>query len=54
MPPDYDALRQVFQSKTYILTQHASGRAAQRDIDSLDIEDAVIQGEVIEDYPNDK
>lgn len=54
MPPDYDALKQVFIGKTYILTDHASDRAIKRDIDFFEIEEAVIAGEVIEDYPNDK
>lgn len=54
MPPDYDALRQVFREKQYIITSHASDRAVQRDIDAFEIEEAVIAGEVIEDYPDDK
>jgi hypothetical protein len=54
MPPDYDLLKRIFEIKRYTLTLHASDRAVQRDIDDYEIEEAVISGEVIEDYPNDK
>jgi hypothetical protein len=54
MPPDYDALKQAFRQKTYLLTAHASDRAVQRDINAAEIEETVITGEVIEDYPDDK
>lgn len=54
MPPDYDKLKQAFHHKDYILTDHASDRAIKRDIDDFEIEEAVIAGEVIEDYPDDK
>lgn len=54
MPPDYDLLKQAFQDKDYILTDHASDRAIKRDIDDFEIEEAILTGEVIEDYPDDK
>lgn len=54
MPPDYAALRQAFNKKTYTLTLHASDRAARRAIRSHEIEEAVLNGEIIEDYPEDK
>jgi hypothetical protein len=54
MPPDYDALRQLFREKQYIITLHASDRAIKRDIDDFEIEEVIIAGEVIEDYPDDK
>lgn len=54
MPPDYDALKQAFRDKTYTLTDHASDRAAKRRIRSPEIEQAILSGEVIEDYPDDK
>jgi hypothetical protein len=54
MPPDYAALRRIFEEKTYSLTLHASGRAVLRDIDDFEIEEAVIDGMVIEDYSEDK
>lgn len=54
MPPDNDTLKQVFRDKNYLFTAHASQRGVQRGINSTDIEEAVIAGEVIEDYPDDK
>jgi len=54
MPPDLAALRQCFTDRTYLLTAHASDRAAQRGIISQEIEDAVLHGEIIEEYPEDK
>jgi len=54
MPPDCAALRQAFREKTYSLTLHASDRAVQRDVDDFEIEEAVIDGAVIGDYPGDK
>lgn len=54
MPPDYDKLKQAFKDKRYVLTAHASDRAARRSIRSAEIEQAVASGEVIEDYPDDK
>lgn len=54
MPPDYDAVKQAFRDKTYTLTDHASDRAAKRRIRSPEIEQAILSGEVIEDYPDDK
>lgn len=54
MPPDYDALKLVFRDKAYILTAHASDRAAKRNIRSAEIEQAIASGEIIEDYPDDK
>jgi hypothetical protein len=36
------------------LTAHASTRAISRDIDDFEIEEAVVSGMVIEDYPEDK
>ena len=54
MPPNLDLLREQFRTKVYLLTAHASNRAAQRGIYSREIEEVVIAGEVIEDYPDDK
>lgn len=54
MPPDYDALKRIFNEKRYIMTLHASDRAVKRDIDDFEIEEAIIAGEAIEDYPDDK
>ena len=54
MPPKLDTLRDRFREKAYLLTSHASDRAAQRGILSREIEEAVIGGEMIEDYADDK
>lgn len=54
MPPDYNALKQAFREKAYLITSHGSDRAATRGIRSEEIEQAVTSGEVIEDYPDDK
>jgi len=54
MPPDYNKLKQVFLNQQYLFTAHASNRAVQRNILSSEIEEAVVDGQVIEDYPDDK
>ncbi|MDL1902530.1 DUF4258 domain-containing protein, partial [Anaerolineae bacterium CFX9] len=40
--------------KPILLTDHASSRAVSRAITSYDIEAVIDNGEVIEDYPEDK
>jgi hypothetical protein len=54
MPPDYAALKRLFAEKAYTLTAHASDRAARRRIRSVELEQAIASGQVIEDYPHDK
>lgn len=54
MPPDLDILRKTFKDQSYLFSAHASDRAAERGIFSSEIESAIAQGEVIEDYPTDK
>jgi hypothetical protein len=51
---DPAVLRQAIADKDYTLTLHASDRAARRAIRTHEIEEAVLTGEVIEDYPEDK
>ena len=51
---DIDAIREAFEKRDYLFTAHASDRAAKRVIRSAEIEEAVAEGEVIEDYPDDK
>lgn len=51
---DIDAIREAFSQQDYLLTAHASDRAAKRAIRSSEIEQAIAAGEVIEDYPEDK
>jgi hypothetical protein len=54
MPPDLDSLRDLIQQRQYLLSDHASKRGVERGISSGEIEQAVLSGEVIEDYPDDK
>jgi hypothetical protein len=54
MPPDLEILRQRFANRDYILTVHASNRAATRAVRGHEIEEAIATGDVIEDYPDDK
>ena len=54
MSLDLEQLRALFVQKHYLLTAHASQRAAARGILSDEIEAAIANGAVIEDYPNDK
>ena len=54
MPPNYSDLKQEFIDKDYLFTAHASSRAVERNITSSEIEEVVIDGQVIEDYPDDK
>jgi hypothetical protein len=51
---DIDAIREAVSDSEYILTDHASDRAAKRAIRSEEIEQAVASAEIIEDYPDDK
>lgn len=51
---DLQAIREVFENRQYIFSLHGSDRAAKRAIRASEIEQAVIAGMVIEDYPDDK
>jgi hypothetical protein len=54
LPPNLELLRERFMNRAYLLTAHASDRAAERGIFSHEIEEVISTGEVIEDYPDDK
>ena len=54
MPPNIDALHKIIRNQNYLLTDHASKRGVERAITSAEIEQVVLGGEVIEDYPDDK
>ena len=54
MAPDLRAIRQAFADRRYLLTEHASDRAVARNIASREIEEAVRDAVVVEDYPADK
>ena len=50
---DIERLRAYYLSDTVFFTRHAAERCRQRGITAKDIKDAVMNGEVIEDYPDD-
>lgn len=54
MPPDIVALHASIAAHRYLFTAHASDRAVARGIASHEVEEAILNGEVIEDYPEDK
>lgn len=54
MPPNIAALREAIALHHYLFTEHASDRAVLRNISSQEVEEAILDGEVIEDYPDDK
>jgi hypothetical protein len=54
MPVDFTDIAQCFAKREYILTLHASDRAAERLITSREIEEAMVVGQIIEDYSDDK
>ena len=51
---DLDEIRRQVANKTYLLTGHASSRAAERAIRSYEIEEAIANCRVVEDYPNNE
>jgi hypothetical protein len=54
MAPYLRAIRQALASRSYLLTEHASDRAVARNIASHEIEEAVQDAVLVEDYPADK
>lgn len=46
-------MRRKIRRGEYRLTEHAQIERLEEDIDVLDIEAAILSGEVLEDYPND-
>lgn len=53
-PFSLSELKRLFAERTPVLTAHASARAIERKIRAHEIVEAVVEGAVIEDYPNDK
>ena len=47
-------IRNKIRKGEYRLSDHALKRMIQRSIERLEIEEAVLNGEIIEDYPDDK
>ena len=50
---DIDHLRKHYQDDVVFITEHAAERSRQRGILSKDIRNAVENGEIIEQYPDD-
>jgi len=48
-----DDFKKINQSESMILTQHSRKRFAERKIKIQDIINAINQGEIIEEYPED-
>lgn len=46
-------LKELYQNDAVFLTQHVIERCKQRGIRPIQIRNAVISGEIIEDYPED-
>jgi hypothetical protein len=51
---DINLIRSKIQKEEYELTLHAIKRRIERKISTDDIEQAVLTGEIIEEYPEDK
>ncbi|MBL8131020.1 MAG: DUF4258 domain-containing protein [Anaerolineae bacterium] len=47
-------MQKAFAERNYLITLHGATRAAQRLILTTEIAEAVLNGHVIEDYPDDK
>ena len=47
-------IKTKIQAGEYRLSEHAIRRMIQRDIDRSEIEQAILAGEIIEEYPDDK
>ena len=48
-----ESLRQHYQCDAVFITEHAAERSRQRGILSADMRNAVLNGEIIEQYPDD-
>jgi len=51
---DIDWIKQQVNAGNYQLSLHAMERASTRGIDPLEAKEALLDGEIIEDYPEDK
>ena len=51
---DIEWIKEQVESGNYQLKLHAVERASIRGIDPLEIKEALLNGEIIEDYPKDK
>ena len=53
MPPSIEA-REKIEQNDFELSKHAVDQSIVRNIQIIEIKEAIFQGQVIEDYPNDK
>ncbi len=51
---EIEGIRVKINIGEYLFSDHAVKRMIKRDIDRTEIEDAVLSGEIIEQYPDDK
>lgn len=51
---DIEKIRNAFIDRKFRYTKHGVEQRINRDIDSKEIEQAILTGEIIEDYPSDK
>lgn len=54
MPPSIEAIREKINQNNFELSKHAVDRSIIRNIRIVEIKEAISQGKVIEDYPDDK
>jgi hypothetical protein len=50
---DINEIRRLVRQEQYEFSIHAQQERLEEDLDITEIEEALIQGEIIEDYPND-
>ncbi len=48
-----DDLRQLCRPETLIVTAHCMERLSRRSIELAEVKRAIMEGEIIEDYPDD-
>lgn len=51
---EIEEIRVKIKSREYHFSDHAVKKMIKRSIDRIEIEDIVLVGEIIEEYPNDK
>ena len=54
MPRSTNEIQEKIQEGEYRFSDHAVKRMIQRSIEQYEVEEAVLGGEIIEDYPEDK
>ncbi|MGG6266901.1 DUF4258 domain-containing protein [Leptolyngbya sp. AN03gr2] len=54
MPPLIEAIRQKFAVEQFEFSKHATDQLIVRRIQVQEIREAIVNGQIIEDYPNDK